>query len=747
MKHSHGKHKITDISIEQDGRIRTVVICFCALPNPWRKLKGEENEFHSSCLHSSIAESRPGEHYSKRTGSSEQHAAPGDEEQDSRMIILLPLLVIAWALSPHASPECVFLRDDRTIKCQNSTLLEVSESLHVLTAVVRNRPKALEAESCGEKPNYLSRLPFEDSAVEMVRIHKCNLQDLEEGAFENIALTLRDLDLSHNQLEQVPEALRRLDALERLNLRHNRITWVRPDGPLSNLARLSELELGHNHLGFTEDDEGYYLKDPLSQEEFSVGRHLHSLGLQGNRLSTLPAQVITLTELRSLDVSENDLVQLGSGLSTLRHLRTLDLHSNRLRGVSFDALPDSIRRLDLTENPLYCNCSLMWLHEWTNGNEIQLASCYGPPHLKGRALNQVNWDSECPDHNATFRYMARGLNDITTKNNNGSGNTYDVVRLSSTPTSITVSWRVREPRSEGWTVVYRREKDSPYQMTLAPPDERRHTSSDLLTQTLKDLQPHTQYVVCIARVLHARYTIETGKCVRIETSGRPTAWTELEEVKASASAVSISWLLRAAVLTDDVSYRHEWTVQLRRMGSEHFTDVPVYDITTGAETDGQHYEYALGELAPRTFYEVCLVDVEHRPLEGMPITNFKNTSACVTVQTSGHHVLQGAEIAAVTFACILCIIVCVVTIVLCHQKRLLWCQSPFSSSPKIPPAEPETPPIRKERHNFAGSWNALSLSYTDLDAVPRPQYRSFRTLGYRDALTSVTIYSSGYSEC
>ncbi|GFY76266.1 hypothetical protein TNIN_421021 [Trichonephila inaurata madagascariensis] len=648
-----------------------LVICLRALPDPWRKPKVKETSF---TLPACIPPSQKAGHGSTiRGGQREQHAPLEDEEQDSRMILLLPLLVIAWALCPRASPECVFLRDDRTIRCQNSTLPEVSESLHVLTAVVRNRPRALEAESCGKGPNYLPRLPFENSGVEMVRIQRCHIQDLEEGAFQSVAFTLRELDLSHNQLEHVPEALRGLDALERLNLRHNRIMWVQIDGPISALARLRELELGHNHLGFTVHDEG-----PLSLEEFSVGRRLHSLGLRGNRLSALPDQVSTLTELHTLDLSENALEQLGTGLSRLRHLRTLDLHSNQLKGVSFDALPDSIRRLDLT----------------------------------------------------------------------GSSSTYDVVRLSSTPTSITVMWRVRDPRSEGWTVVYRREKDSPYQMTLAPPDERRHTSSDLLTQTLKDLHPKTQYVVCIAQVLQARYTIETGKCVRTETSGEPTAWTEMEEVKASASSVSISWLLRASTLTDHVSYRHEWTVQLRRMGSEHFTDVPVYDITTGTETDGQHYEYALGELAPRTFYEVCLVDVEHRPLEGTPLTNFNNNiSSCVTVQTSGHHELKGVEIAAVTFACILCVIVCAVTIILCHQKRLLRCQSPFPSNPKTPPAEPETPPIHKGRQNFAGSWNALSLSYRDLDAVPRPQYRSFRTLGYKDALTSVTIYSSGYSEC
>ncbi|GFR26563.1 hypothetical protein TNCT_229391 [Trichonephila clavata] len=188
------------------------------------------------------------------------------------MTLLLPLLVIAWALSPRASPECVFLRDDRTIRCQNSTLPEVSESMHVLTAVVRNRPRALEAESCGKGPNYLPRLPFENSGVEMVRIQRCDIQDLEEGAFQSVAFTLRDLDLSHNRLEHVPEALRGLDALQRLNLRHNRIMWVRMDGPISSLSRLRELEFGHNHLGFTEDNEEYYYKGSIKVSHLFYNR-------------------------------------------------------------------------------------------------------------------------------------------------------------------------------------------------------------------------------------------------------------------------------------------------------------------------------------------------------------------------------------------------------------------------------------------------------------------------------------------
>ncbi|GBL91861.1 hypothetical protein AVEN_190192-1, partial [Araneus ventricosus] len=184
-----------------------------------------------------------------------------------------------------------------------------------------------------------------------------------------------------------------------------------------------------------------------------------------------------MEELLALDLSENAIEQVGQ---LPRNLHTLDLHANRLRGVPFDALSDSIQSLDLTENPLHCDCALRWMHEWANENEIQIAPCQTPPHLEGRTLDEVPWTTECPDHNATFRYMARG-----------HGDTSDVVYLSNTETSITVAWRTRDTRSGRWTVVYRREEDSPYQMTLSP--EGRQTAADLTTQVLQGLQAGTRY--------------------------------------------------------------------------------------------------------------------------------------------------------------------------------------------------------------------------------------------------------------
>ncbi|GIX89773.1 hypothetical protein CEXT_172081 [Caerostris extrusa] len=153
--------------------------------------------------------------------------------KDPRMRALLLLLMCA--LARPSVPECVFLRDEQTIRCKNSTLPDIADSLHVLIAVAGNRPLVLDVEDCrGRAPLLLQPLPLE-RGVEEIRVRNCGLEEVAEGAFEKVAGTLKRLDLSKNLLDSVPEALAPLRTLRHLNLSHNRIARVQPDGPLSRI--------------------------------------------------------------------------------------------------------------------------------------------------------------------------------------------------------------------------------------------------------------------------------------------------------------------------------------------------------------------------------------------------------------------------------------------------------------------------------------------------------------------------------
>lgn len=381
-----------------------------------------------------------------------------------------------------------------------------------------------------------------------------------------------------------------------------------------------------------------------------------------------------------------------------------------------------------------------------------------------------------------------------------------MIQLVSSGMSVTVSWKVQDPRlrissdNRKWAVVYRKTSDSPYQMTLVP-TQLPLTRESVMTQRISNLQPMTNYIVCVALVQDGKYTIEPNKCRRVTTkkiqdvgedaenaleqngaalTGRNIK-TDVEEMTVSATSITIRWQLKVLEPYfqngDSVSVRHEWTIRIRRTGSDNYTDIPVYDITSATETNGQLYEYGISDLAPRTHYDVCLIDVEHRPIgdritaEPMDTlhTKINDSSACQTIQTSSNNILYATEIAAIALACAICFIVSAVTIFLCRQKKLLhWEPKKFTKifckKQKERPqpigcnknTSTSIPRVRYEPHfcertlqkNFLESWNSLRLPYTDFtNSEKPPEFRSFRTTGYKDALTSVTIYKSGFSEC
>ncbi|XP_063167855.1 leucine-rich repeat and fibronectin type III domain-containing protein 1-like protein isoform X2 [Candoia aspera] len=74
------------------------------------------------------------------------------------------------------------------------------------------------------------------------------LQGVSPGAFDDFAGTLEDLDLSYNNLAQVPwEAIRRLHNVNSLSLDHNLIDFI-PEGVFANLLKLARLDMTSNKL-------------------------------------------------------------------------------------------------------------------------------------------------------------------------------------------------------------------------------------------------------------------------------------------------------------------------------------------------------------------------------------------------------------------------------------------------------------------------------------------------------------------
>ncbi|MEM7063477.1 MAG: COR domain-containing protein [Cyanobacteria bacterium P01_B01_bin.77] len=165
-------------------------------------------------------------------------------------------------------------------------------------------------------------------------------QDLTELPPEIGQLTsLKSLNLRSNRLSSLPPEIGQLTSLKSLAVNSNRLNSLPPE--IGQLARLQSLTLSYNRLRIS------------LPPEIGQLTNLQSLTLSYNRLISLPPEIGQLTNLQSLTLSYNQLrISLPPEIGQLTKLQSLDLRSNQL------SLPPEIRQLtklqslDLSYNQL-----------------------------------------------------------------------------------------------------------------------------------------------------------------------------------------------------------------------------------------------------------------------------------------------------------------------------------------------------------------------------------------------------------
>ncbi|XP_062294258.1 chondroadherin-like protein [Scomber scombrus] len=320
-----------------------------------------------------------------------------------------------------------------TVACVGKNLTEVPPTIDEITVKLDLRNNNLQVLPRGAfvLTPYLTHL----------NLQRCNIIKVKEGAFRmlgrvvslNLAYnkidilyqesfdglsSLKELFLDHNRVEEIqPGAFTQLGSLNLLALTHNQLVYI-PNMAFQGLQNIKWLRLSHNSL------------NNLAPEAFTSLFTLNRLSLDHNELQFFPTQAMTrLRDVTRLDMGYNSMIYLGEeaiSMAKLTHLYLdhmslqdlsdqavsrapllshLDLSHNQLRYLEPLSGPKELTRLNLTGNPIYCNCYMRPLREWARVGGVKLlGACAGPPHLSDEPLLAVApLDLRCRNRGDTLK--------------------------------------------------------------------------------------------------------------------------------------------------------------------------------------------------------------------------------------------------------------------------------------------------------------------------------------------------------
>lgn len=206
-------------------------------------------------------------------------------------------------------------------------------------------------------------------------LDRCGIVSFEANAFSGL-VSLVGLHLQYNAIDEFPTAsLAELHKLEELTVGGNRFPSLAADD-LRVLPSLKKFSLSQSETFRA-----------IAEDAFTRTPNVEQVILENNRLlQHLPDKLF----------------------SQLRALKHVSLRGNSLQFIPSRAVPiERLDSLDVSLNPLVCNCSIEWLwnhlrfHE-TIGNYLNNSSavrCGGPAHLENeyvKNLSKVDLDCDGP---------------------------------------------------------------------------------------------------------------------------------------------------------------------------------------------------------------------------------------------------------------------------------------------------------------------------------------------------------------
>ncbi|XP_070778758.1 chondroadherin-like protein [Enoplosus armatus] len=347
------------------------------------------------------------------------------------------LLLILALSSPVEAGKCPTVcscdSTKLTVACVGKNLTEIPPTIDEITVKLDLRNNNLQVLSRGAfiLTPYLTHL----------NLQRCNIIKVKEGAFRTLGRVV-SLNLAYNKIDILyQESFDGLSSLKELHLDHNRVEEIQP-GAFTQLGFLNMLALTHNQLVYIPNMAFQGLNsikwlrlshnslNNLAPEAFTGLFTLSRISLDHNELQFFPTQTMNrLREVTRLDMSHNPMTYLGEESVSMAKLTHLYLDHMSLQDLSDQALsnapllshldishnqllyleplrgPKELGSLNLTGNPVYCNCYMRPLREWASVGGVKLlGACAGPPHLSEEPLQAVApLDLRCRSRGETLK--------------------------------------------------------------------------------------------------------------------------------------------------------------------------------------------------------------------------------------------------------------------------------------------------------------------------------------------------------
>ncbi|CAG4945563.1 unnamed protein product [Parnassius apollo] len=196
---------------------------------------------------------------------------------------------------------------------------------------------------------------------EIILLYSNRIKALPESI--NKFCNLKILDVSNNRLAVLPDLLKNCP-LTSLIAKHNQLTNESfPKSFFSTRNTLRELNLSGNQLNFFPEQ----VLDLNSLKYLYLGGNnianipkdiwklnsLQILSIGGNQIVEVPESVGALTSLQALVLSDNLIEQLPASIANLKQLRSLLIHKNKLKTLPPQIIKlKCLTELSLRDNPL-----------------------------------------------------------------------------------------------------------------------------------------------------------------------------------------------------------------------------------------------------------------------------------------------------------------------------------------------------------------------------------------------------------